>query len=450
MDADILLISPSSFYPLGDWVNFTTRDGGCYNVSTSQNYKRKIYHLKKEIGDHLKAGKNVFVLLSKKKDFPLATGVSVAKSVNSFSTETFSNYNFLPISIGTITSAPGKHVEFSGNPVFSDFYEKFKGSLEYQVYIQDSSKAKVVFTGKDRTKILGAVYKVDKGHLILLPYLNYNEEKFTETKKTKKGVEKEYWNKEATKFGNNLVKSLVDIDKALRKGGEATPPPDWTCGVDYQLASEQVIGKEIDEKIKKIDQLILQKNEMIKKLEEEIKLKDLLFEKGKVLENAINSALRILGYTAENYNDGDLELDHVIVSPEKDRFIGEAEGKDTSAINIDKFRQLATNIHEDLQRESVEEPAVGVLFGNGFRLTKPSERAEQFTTKCINTAKTSNCILIRTIDLFRVAKYVLESKDQAFAKSCRSIMKNSIGKIVDFPAIPSTGLSSPTVLPSHS
>ncbi len=193
---------------------------------------------------------------------------------------------------------------------------------------------------------------------------------------------------------------------------------------------------EIEKKTKEIEKLILQKNELLARADQEIRLRDLLFEKGKILENAISTALEILGYKAEHFNDGNLELDHVITSPEGDRFIGEAEGKDTSAINIDKFRQLAVNIQEDLQRDEVENPATGILFGNGFRLKKPSERAEQFTTKCINTAKTSNCVLVRTADFFQVAKYVKESKSETFAKSCRDAIKNSIGKIVDFPALP--------------
>lgn len=39
MDADILLISPDALEPRGDWVNFTTSDGGCYNVAASKTYK---------------------------------------------------------------------------------------------------------------------------------------------------------------------------------------------------------------------------------------------------------------------------------------------------------------------------------------------------------------------------------------------------------------------------
>ena len=430
MDADILLISPDSLEPKGDWVNFTVRDGGCYNVDASKTYKEKISCLKKEIEDHLNAGKNVFVLLTKKEEYPLAYNVSLDKKVRNYSTETYTNYNFLPIDIGALTSASGKHIEFSGNSIFSDFYDKFKKNLEYQLYIENTTGAQVLFTGKDKTKILGAIFKVKSGNLIVLPFINYNEEKFTEIKGKDK---KEYWTKEATQFGESLAKALVDIDKTLQKGGDKTPPPDWTSEADFHLAQEQVLQKDVEKKTKEIEKLILQKNELLTKIEEETKLRDLLFEKGKTLENAIGIALEILGYKAENYNDGNLELDHIVTSPEGDRFIGEAEGKDTSAINIDKFRQLAVNIQEDLQRDEVENPAIGILFGNGFRLTRPSERAEQFTTKCINTAKSSNCTLVRTIDLFRVAKYVKESKDENFTKSCREVIKSSLGKIVEFP-----------------
>src|SRR3989344_385667 len=436
MDADILLISPNALEPRGDWVRFTTSDGGCYNVATSQTYKQKISRLKKEVDDHLNAGKNVFVLLTKKEEYQLASSVSSErKGQNTFSTETYSNYNFLPTNIGALTSASGKHIEFSGNPIFSDFYEKFGKDLEYQLYIENPSGDQIIFTGKDKTKILGAIYKIKNGHLVVLPFIKYDEKKFTEHRGKEK---KAYWTKEATQFGKSLVKALVDIDKALRKGGDKTPPPDWTNEADFQLAQEQVLQKDVEKKTKEIDGLILQKNELLTKIDQEVKLRDLLFEKGKILESAINLALEILGYKAENYNDGNLELDHVITSPEGDRFIGEAEGKDTSAINIDKFRQLATNIQEDLQREEIENPAIGILFGNGFRLTKPLERTEQFTTKCINTAKSSNCVLVRTTDLFRVAKYAKESNDKNFAKSCRDAIKDSVGKIVDFPTVQKT------------
>lgn len=436
MDADILLVSPDSLVPRGNWISFTVRDGGCYDVDASTTYRRKIASLKKEIEDHLNAGKNVFILLTKEEEYSLSTGVSTEKKgQHTWQTGTYSNYNFLPINLGTLTTVFGKHIEFSGNPLLSDFYGKFQGNLEYQIYIENSKGAQVIFTGKDKEKILGAIYKVKKGHLVVLPFIKYDEKKFTEYKG--KGSEKKaYWTKDAIQFGKSLVKVLVDIDKALRRGGDSTPPPDWANEKDFQLVQENVLQSEIKNKSKDIDRLTLEKNELLAKLDQEAKLRDLLFETGKTLENAIILAFEVLGYKAENYNDGNLEIDHIIVSPEGDRFIGEAEGKDTSAINIDKLRQLVINIHEDLQREEVENPAIGVLFGNGFRLVKPSERSEQFTTKCINTAKSSNCILMRTTDLFQVAKYVKESKDKAFAKSCRDTIKLNVGGIVQFPILP--------------
>jgi hypothetical protein len=57
----------------------------------------------------------------------------------------------------------------------------------------------------------------------------------------------------------------------------------------------------------------------------------------------------------------------VVFESEEGRLIGEAEGKDNKAINVDKLRQLSMNIHEDIQREEVTTPAKGVLFGNGYR-----------------------------------------------------------------------------------
>ncbi|MBP9855883.1 MAG: hypothetical protein KBC48_01045 [Candidatus Pacebacteria bacterium] len=431
MDADILLISPDSLKPRGNWVNFSSSDGGCYNVEASRNYKQKVTHLKKEIEDHLIEGKNVFVVLTKKEQFSLANSVSIEKKGQTlYNTENYSNYNFLPIAIGTLTSASGKHIEFSGNSVFTDFYEKFKENLEYRLYIENLNNGQIIFTGKDKTKILGAIYKVKTGNLIVLPFIEYDEKKFTEYK----GKEnKAYWTKEAVRFGNTLVKVLLDIDKTLRKGEDKTPPPDWITEAGFELAQEQILKKELEEKSKRIDKLTSEKSDLLTKIDQETRLKDLVFEKGKILESAISIALEILGYKTENYNNGNLELDHVITSPEGDRLIGEAEGKDTSAINIDKFRQLTSNIQEDLQRTEVEVPAIGILFGNGFRLKKPSEREEQFTTKCINTAKTSNCVLVRTSDLFRVAKHIQESKDESFARVCRDVIKESVGKIVDFP-----------------
>jgi len=439
MDADILLISPDSIRPQGDWVSFTSSDGGCYNVEASNRYKQKVTHLKKEIEDHLRAGKSAFIFLTQEENETLASGVSSPrKGQNTYSTYKYSNYEFLPIDIGKLTSALGKHVHFSGNPIFGEFYNKFKKYLEYQLYVEDPGGAQIVFTGKDKSKILGAIYKVGPGHLVTLPTLTFNEQDFTELKEGEDGEKQEFWNKKGLAFGNSFVECLLEIDERLASDSEKTPPPDWVSKEILLGRKEKSLCDSITINSEEIKTIQL-KNEKLKiELEEERKLKDLLFEQGKPLENAVIKALRILGYKAENYDDGDLEMDQVIISPEKYRYIGETEGKDNKDINVTKFRQLVDALNADFAREEVKEKAFGILFGNAERLKEPEKRKLDFTEKCKSGAEREKIALVRTIDLFAVAKYLNESDDENFKKDCREAIHKGLGKIVEFPEIPNT------------
>ena len=436
MDADILLISPDSFSPSGNWVSFTTSDGGCYNIESSKVYKQKISQLKKEIQDHLNSGKNVFILLSKEEKYPLAYNVTTKKKEYNYSTETYSNYNFLPISIGTLTSASGKHVEFSGNPIFSGFYKKFEKYLEYQLYIEALNKSQAIFTAQYKPKVLGAVYKIGAGNLIILPYLNYDYDKFVKTKKNKKGKEKECWTEAALKFGHALVECLIQIANDLNKSAERTPPPKWVSESDFVGAKETKIIQSIKNEERKIVNITREIGKLNAELLEEQILKDLLFEQGKPLENAVIKALKILGYRAENYNDGDLELDQVIISPENHRYIGECEGKNEKDIDISKLRQLIESMNADFARDEVEEKAFGILFGNPQRLTSPDKRTLDFTKKCKTGAEREKIALIKTVDLFRVAKYLAENNDERFKNQCRETIHNGLGTTVVFPDLP--------------
>ena len=93
--------------------------------------------------------------------------------------------------------------------------------------------------------------------------------------------------------------------------------------------------------------------------------------------------------------------------------IGEAEGKDNKAINIEKLRQLEMNLQEDYSRDEISEFVKRALIGNAYSLTPPEERREYFTTKCVLSANRSQTALIRSVDLFEVAKYLLGKKMQS-------------------------------------
>lgn len=203
----------------------------------------------------------------------------------------------------------------------------------------------------------------------------------------------------------------------------------------YALSSETALRTELLEADRQVEEAQKKKEDIQERLKDAGRLRALLFEKGKPLEKAIIQSLKLLGFAAAPYKSGDSEFDVVFQCPEG-RLLGEAEGKDSKPVNVDKLRQLAMNIHEDLQRDEVSSPAKGVLFGNGFRLAAPSSREFQFTEKCINASKSSSTALVATSELYIAVQYLANQTDEEFAQRCRDAILSGVG-MVAFPLLPS-------------
>lgn len=433
MDSDILIFTPDT--PNGYEDQYQGK--ASYSDTASFQYKDSTQHWKKELTSFLQSGRTVFLFLKEKESFFLKTGTKEYKTKMTINhVDQHHNYEFLPINIGTITTAKGKNIESPGNAMFNGFFKTFKKYLGYQVYLENIGSASIVFTGKDKSKILGAVYKVGAGNLVALPYLEYNRTKFIKYKKDKKGKEDVgYWTPEAIKFGFSLGNALLEIDTKLTQETLKTPPPTWLSNKDLNSIKETSLKKEINENISRINEIEEDNVKLNLELTKEQLLKDLLFEQGKPLELAVIEALELLGYTAENYNDGELELDQIIKSPEGFRYIGECEGKDNKDIDITKFRQLLESMNADFAREEVDEKAFGILFGNAQRLMDPKDRTLDFTQKCKTGAAREKIALIKTTDLFKVAKFLKETPNKVFQKSCRDSIHNGLGAVVKFPDI---------------
>lgn len=442
MDYDIILFSPTLPYYERSLVDNGYFQGKvCYGESGSFKLMSDLEHWKKELTNALYAGKTVFFLLSKKEEFFVDTGQRTYSGTGRSRNTTINvapgdNYELLPINIGNICSGSGKQIVFSGSSSFKNLYERFKKNLEYRLYLENVPKSEVIFTGKDKSKVLGFVMKMGEGNFIALPFIDYDEDIFTEIKKDKKGEEKEYWIKEAVEFGSNLVQSILEIDAAIQGYSERTPPPDWVNDKKYSTKKENEILNEISKNSEAVKQLTNANMQLQSDIEEEGLLKNLLYEQGKQLERAVSKALEILGFSAENYHDGELEMDQIIVGPEKIRCVGECEGKDSKDINIDKLRQLVESMNADFYRDEVTERASGILFGNAQRLVEPGSRTLDFTDKCKKSTQREKIALIRTVDLFRVTKYLGETKNEAFKKACRDAIYSGFGKVVQFPQIP--------------
>jgi hypothetical protein len=287
-----------------------------------------------------------------------------------------------------------------------------------------------------------------KGTIILLPVPNLpHMAKERSKKRDAKGAGSEPDAQEAEEsdvdaeaersVGNQFVNALVEIDRVLNARAEKTPAPMWANDKQYTLKEEVRFREQVSELEGRIAELERQKLDAEAGLDAAGNLRGLIFETGRPLESSILEALRILGFAAEGFDDGESEFDAVFLDPSGRRLIGEAEGKNDKAVSIDKLDQLERNVQEDFsKREDSTEYAKGVLFGNAFRLLPPAERSDYFTAKCVAGAKRLAVALVRTPDLFRVAKYLRESPDPDFATSCRRAILETAGDVVAFPPVP--------------
>lgn len=436
-DYDIVLFRPKIHAIAHSYDNY--RGKPSLDDSRSFHLKSRLAHWRRELSDALHSGKTVFVFLTELYEVYVDTGQREYSGTGRNRQTTrmvtlHDNYKSLPFELVPINAKGSEMKLLSGSEIISSYWTEFKDYSAYEVIFGNEVKVtKPLIVTRTGERILGALVKLkdSSGAMFLLPSINFDAEEFT--RENKKG--EIFWTKEAEKFGGRFTKSIVEIDKSLRISNSVSPAPAWANSSEYDLPNEIKLRDELLDVSKKLDDLQLQKQKLDGDLVKEGGLKKLLFEKGHPLEDAIIHALKIVGFSAIKYKDSESEFDVVFESSEG-RFLGEAEGKDNSAVSIDKLRQLEMNIHEDLTREEVLEPAKGVLFGNAYRLLPLSERGGFFTEKCTTAAKRSGTALIATPDLFAVAQYLQGSPDENFSRDCRKAILETSGEIVRFPVPP--------------
>ncbi|KDC99294.1 hypothetical protein L518_0227 [Bordetella bronchiseptica MBORD675] len=439
LDWDIALFRPvlGDFYSHGDYYQ------GKPSLSDSSSFRVKecYAHWRREIKQAVETGKTVIVYLPALEEVFVDTGNRSYSGTgrNRQTTrlvELFTNYEAIPADLSPI-SATGTSMKLvdKGAEFLAPYWADFESYSEFQVLLTVPTNSPCLTT-RTGAKTVGAIFRstVSPGTMLLLPDIDFYDEQFL----SEEGEETQ-WNDVAEKFSRNLVSSIVALDKALRSSSEVTPEPAWATTPEYSLSAEEDLRRKLLEAENNVERAQREKEELINELTTMGQFRGLLYEKGKPLENAIIKSLHILGFTAAPFKNASSEFD-VVFECKEGRFIGEAEGKDTKAINIDKLRQLSMNIHEDLQREEVTTPAKPVLFGNAFRLRPVSERPDPFTEKCHSATESSSTALVHTPDLFNVVKYLLDCPDDGYAQACRNAIFNSNGRVI-FPVPPESAFS---------
>jgi len=461
LDADIVVFRPD-MSAVHDFAGEFHQGRRCYGEHSSFELKERITHWRRELWNAVDSGKTAFVLLTEKNEVFVDSGQRTCSGTgrNAHTTrlvEPCSNYDVLPSGI-KITTASGRVMSLSDKAsILRPYWETFGKLSHYKVIITrtvtlpsgitygppggitDKVTSKIVtiplVLSKDRKHVLGAIirFKGSAGHFVLLPDIPFSELAGLSSEKDGRS----YWTKKATALGQQFLQAILGIDEELRSQSARTPTPAWAKDRVFDLPAERKINEELLRLEESKQALQQQEVHLKQRLNEETLLKGLLYEQGHALEAAIIRALALLGFTASRFRESDSEFDAVFESAEG-RFIGEAEGKDSNAINIDKLRQLEMNIHEDFAREGVKNMAKPVLFGNAARLSGPAERKQFFTEKCMTASKRMGCALVRTPDLFQVSRYLSGSPNSEFAQLCREAILSTSGDVVTFPSVPTS------------
>jgi hypothetical protein len=429
LDWDIVLFKPRIL----EFVSYHSMYQGRPRLDDSSSFQLKEYceHWRREIKQAVEAGKTILVFLSPVEDVYIDTGERRHSGTGRNQKTTsiiapYTNYAAIPGGLNPVnTTGSAMKLASLGAEVLAPYWAEFGSISTYKVLL-GAEVAGVCLTTKNGDKPVGAIArsKSSPGTLVLLPDIDFYPETFL-----KKKAGEQIWTPTAHRFAAQFLGTVVALDKALRSSAEVTPEPGWSTTSAYILAPERTLRSGLLNAERRVEKAQRTMEALQEQLNIAGRTRALLYEKGKPLEYAIIEALRTLGFTAAQYKDGDSEFD-VVFECAEGRLLGEAEGKDTKAVNVDKLRQLAMNIHEDLMREEVTTPAKGVLFGNGYRLAKPSERELMFTEKCIAAARSSSTSLLATPDLFVAVQYLLEQSDDEYAKLCREAILDGAGVVV--------------------
>lgn len=432
LDWDIVLFRPDISPFIHSYAD-SYQGKPCLDDTRSFNLKECLEHWRREILQAVESGKTVIVFVSDVQEVFVATGDKSYSGTgrNRHTTRIvvpITNHASLPVNLkGKSSVGAAMKLTAGGVEALSHYWKGFGACSSYKLIFGEEVPG-IAVTTKAGDKPVGALVRKGRqnGALLLLPDLEFCPDDFLEETDGEMS-----WTDEAKKFASKFIAAIVEIDRCVRSTGDLTPEPAWASAEQYSSDQEVELRRALLDAEMAVEAAQKHKERISVDLYSAGSLRSLLYEKGKPLELTIVQALRLLGFSAEQYRDGESEFD-VVFESEEGRLIGEAEGKDTKAVNVDKLRQLSMNVHEDLARDEVASPAKGVLFGNGYRLVEPSERPSQFTEKCISAAAIASVALVCSSDLYRVALALTNNYDDDYAAECRSLIISTNG-IVKFP-----------------
>ncbi|MCY4575529.1 MAG: hypothetical protein OXC55_02835 [Chloroflexi bacterium] len=436
-DADIVAFG----LPITPFATRFYRGKPSLSEDQSFRYKELLHRWRRELLSAVNAGKTVFVQLTSPQIVYVATGEVKRSGTGRNATRTQivalqSNIEALPCKLEQIREGFGEEIRVAPRAQFlSRYWKRFADLSWYEMRFSSQDGLLPLLTTRNQEQIVGAMFvsKNGGGHLILLPGLQLRAQDDDED--ADRGTDDD--NADDNDFRQNSIdyaKHLFEIDQEFRKGAPS-PPPDWMKDSQYETTTQEKLRKDLLRAQAAEAQSRQRTEELKEDLEDAGQLQGLLFAQGKQLEDAVIRALKVMGVEAIGVAEGDSEFDAIFTIDGR-RVLGEVEGRDSAAINIDKITQLERNVAEDFAREETTEHAHGVLFGNPERLVSPDKRERTFTQKCMTSAKRNGFALVLTHKMFEAVRYIEATGDLDYAAKCRDAIIATRGVVVEFPSVP--------------
>ena len=440
LDADVILFTPKLPTNFDDEYYMGKP---CISEHRSSVALEQSRHWQKEIVAAVDAGKLVIVYLDEPKECFRYTGDKSVSGTGRNQKVTkhvipMNSYDSLP-NITSYSTITGTNVKIAKEgSIIGPYWNDLSEYSPYRAEVTGDF-SETLLESAVGNRVVGAIQRsTGSGALLYLPPVEFSREEFFA-----RDDEGEYiWTSAALQLGKRLVSATSTLAKTISSNKNIQPPPTWALVNEYRLSAESRMQGQIIKLSEELSRLEAHRTKLKSDLEAVSWPRHLLYAKGELLETAVMDCLILMGFQAQRFDDGESEFDAIFSTPEGLRFIGEAEGRDNKAVDIGKFSQLERNIHEDFSRKEVEQIAKGVLFGNGHRLTAPTERKGTYTRKCLMAAKRTGYALVRTQDMFEPAKYLQEHPgDEVYAEVCRKMITETEGGIVKFPAPQSEGFA---------
>ena len=246
----------------------------------------------------------------------------------------------------------GKEIKYHNkNTILKPLWENFHKYFWHKIAFQKKHFSEnVYFVPKtfnpknEESEVFGGIIRTSYGgFVVVLPAINFKHPDFvSELQHSKTGIQNMYDEEKLLDLSHQLIQHIIQIDYTLKSYYTLTPAPAWSSQDEFKINTASKIEKDISNLQTKIQKLDQNRTHLEKRLEREKIPHRLLFENGKPLREAVINCLKLIGFNNTSCYDKQVQFD-VICKSEEGTCLGEVEGKDNKAVDVNKNFSINKN-----------------------------------------------------------------------------------------------------------